>query len=113
MIHCHYCLSLIKNEQLGRDKDNNAVCYSCCAWLDCIELMNGNPVALYESQGSITNWPGSLSLHVTGKRTGKHNMTGTRTTYYFVGPCGSSWSGVEYHGVCSGNLLRQVRRLAS
>lgn len=112
---CFYCLMGLTEENgtAARDRDGHHVCFACCAWLDVIRMMKGESDALYfdANRGTVTNWPGTLALHVTGKRVGRHNMAGKRTTVYFNGPCGTSWSGVQYEGPCSGNLLRQVRRL--
>ncbi len=113
---CFYCMQpfapygpLMK---YALDEHRNKVCYDCCAWLDVIAMMQGKPIALYhDDNGNISNWPGTLLMAKRAKRDGRHNMAGKRTTYYFSGPLGTLWSGVEYHGICSGNLLRQVRRL--
>ncbi len=88
-------------------------CFACCAWLDIIRMREGKPIALYVDGPLVSNWTGTLIMMVLSRKDGRHNMAGKRSTYRFRGPDGSVWSGVEYHGPCSGNLLRSVRRLAS
>lgn len=126
-MNCHYCMQKIESRvgrgdvgmirPTGYAKDGNGqyVCYSCAAWLDVIAMRDGKDPGLYLSRDAngvrVKNWPGTLDMPVTNLRRGLHNMTGTKSTVHFIGPNGSVWTGTEYDGPASGNLLRGVRPL--
>ena len=102
----------------GKTADGETLCYGCCGWLHVAAMLDGKPVGLYLSTGksSVSNWPGSLTLHVTGMTRPTRVVVGGRVhgwkrTVYFNGPAGSRWSGVFYDTGTAGNLLRNIRRL--
>ena len=109
----------------ARDKDDHVICYACCAWLDVFAMLACKPgerftgAALYVTSGdgsawSVTNWPGTLKMWVTGEGGTSHvpfTFRGKKRRVYFVGPHGSSWSGTFYDTPTAGDLLRDVRRL--
>ena len=89
-------------------------CFKCCAWLAIIAMQVGTDPGLYAMpDDTVRIWCGTLKLRILSRKEGRHNIAGRKTTYHFEGPDGSTWTGTEYHGPTSGNLLRSVRRLRS
>jgi hypothetical protein len=92
-------------------------CYACCAWLAVIDMRAGIDPGLYASerrpceQWTVSIWPCTLTMRVVRTTTARHNLAGKTTTLHFIGPDGQLWTGTEYHGPASGNLLRKVHRL--
>ena len=90
----------------GVDKDNNRVCYSCCAISDKEQMRTSDKIVLYltkkvinekrgEYQYHVTNWPGTLDFPVYYSRNGCHNIAGTREDVWFVFE-GKTWHGIQY-----------------
>lgn len=103
--------------------ESKAACYSCCGWLDALDMAKAEigdhaQSAFYYSphNQTVSNWPGTLVMKVTslgkshrvrfcmGRQSYKHQV-------YFRGPNGTSWSGTLYHTPSAGDLLRNVRRI--
>ena len=81
----------------GLDKDNNKICYSCCA-LDDIEYMKNNKktyLYLNTTDKTLSNWPGSLKIKLNHIRIGRHNIAGKRYDTWFKF-AGKNWHGVTY-----------------
>jgi hypothetical protein len=76
------------------------VCYACCGKRERADMIETGRAVLYltEREGCdvVTNWPGTLSLPVRYKRTGRHNFAGRRYDVWFTGPDGANWHGVQY-----------------
>lgn len=51
---------------------------------------------LYLDGLNILDWPGRLRFRAARRSTGRHNIAGTRTDVWFVGPDGAAWHGVQY-----------------
>jgi hypothetical protein len=96
----------------AKDHDGNMYCYVCCAEMDKQGMRDTGKAVLYLSrkyqptyvlngrthrpyQEYVTNWPGTLSIHVHYSKTGRHNMAGTRTTVWFKFE-GTDWMGIHY-----------------
>ncbi len=133
---CDYCgLALVPRGFTsggGVNAAGETLCNDCCGFADAIDMARTEPgqrgcFALYATgeksvrspcqvvmrtiPEKVTNWPGSLSLVVTGATAWKRGGYGSkRRTVYFKGPMGSDWSGIEFSGN-AGQLLRDVRRL--
>lgn len=97
------------------DKDNNKICYDCCAVLDKEQMRQDGKITLYltcepavkpgsktreggrlfrRSAGTVSNWCGTLQFKCH-TRTGKHNIAGVRYDCWFVFE-GYYWHGVTY-----------------
>lgn len=103
----------------GRDADGADVCTVCCGERDG-KTVSAAPVgklgsiAFYASGDgkTVTNWPGTLKAPASAtpyRRAGAFYGTPQRRVYWTCE--GRRMSGTEYNGVCSGNLLRNVRIL--
>jgi hypothetical protein len=84
----------------GVDKDDNKICFSCCAEEDKKQMNKSGKITLYVSQTEngykITNWPGSLVIPVNnGYSKGKHNIAGSRLDVWFTFN-NKQWHGVNY-----------------
>lgn len=83
----------------GIDKDNNKVCYVCCAEQDKEHMRTTGHIVLYlvkeERRLAVTNWPDSLSFVVSYYKTGRHNIAGVRYDVWFMFE-GQQWHGVQY-----------------
>lgn len=94
----------------GRDKEDNKFCFDCCGKQDLEQMRTQDRITLYLTMpthgakmngqikffdGKVSNWPGSLSLHATG-RVGNHNIARTRYDCWFSDPHGNKWHGVQY-----------------
>jgi len=79
----------------GLDKDENKICYECCAKGDIQYMKKNHKITLYLTDSEVTNWPGTLRFSVTGKTTGRHNFAGVRYDIWFTFD-GSIWHGVQY-----------------
>jgi hypothetical protein len=102
--YCHICGKECISDGCGTgygiDKNNNKVCYSCCAEQDKKDMIQNKKTVLYLSKENdnkwyIVNWPSSLKIPVRNKRTGRHNIAGTQTTAYFCFN-GFWWIGKQY-----------------
>ena len=89
----------------GYDEDRNPYCYKCCANRDVAGMKENGRATLYyverDGRWFVTNWPGSLSFPVTYRKSGRHNIAGTRDDYWFHGPDGHVW-----HGYTLGNFTQ-------
>lgn len=98
----------------GKDADGNRHCYACCAARDVADMVETGTATLYltkdaSGQHEITNWPGSLRLHVYHVRTSPYGggFGSQRTDAWFTGPDGKAW-----HAVNRGdNQVARCRRL--
>jgi len=86
----------------GIDKDNNKVCYACCAENDKEQMRQDGKTVLYLSKSKdkvpvhqLTNWPGTLKISVNYMRTGRHNIAGVRYDVWFWFE-GAHWHGIQY-----------------
>ena len=84
------------------DGQNRKICYECSADIDrqsMVETGHSRHLPLYltisDGKHEVTNWPGTLRFRATHHRTGRHNLGGTRTDVWFVGPDGYIWHGVQ------------------
>lgn len=95
----------------GTNKDGKRHCYACCGERDRTDMIASGRVTLYliprEHKPAdradfvryeVINWPGSLrfSVRISDIRHGRHNIAGTRTDVWFLGPDGATWHGVNY-----------------
>ena len=83
----------------GTDKDDNKVCYACCAIADREQMRTTGRITLYlvktDRRLAVTNWPNSLSFVVSYCRTGQHNIAGVRYDVWFYFE-NTQWHGVQY-----------------
>lgn len=79
----------------GTDSDGLRHCYDCCAERDRASMRETGKATLYDCGDTLTNWPGTLSLKVTGSTEGRHNIAGTRRNVWFRFE-GRDWYGVRY-----------------
>jgi len=80
----------------GTDNQGKTLCYACCAERDKDQMIKDGKTILYLTQSAVTNWPGSLSLPIRGRRTGRHNIAGKKFDVWFNGPDGHVWHGTQY-----------------
>jgi hypothetical protein len=106
----------------GVDKDDNKVCYACCAERDKKDMEETGKAVLYlktdlwqggnrtrRCSGTVSNWPGTLKFEAY-VRTGGHNIAGVRYDAYFRDHRGHEWHGVTYGNntkICHCNRLKQ------
>lgn len=114
---CHTCKltkDIIKNNittGYGLDKDNNCICYDCCAKDDLQYMKDKGKIVLYLSEKKhqdssatsfscdyyeVSNWPGSLKFKAYHFNEGEHNWARKRYNVWFKGPDGFIWYGVQY-----------------
>jgi hypothetical protein len=81
----------------GVDRNGRTACYACCALNDKQSMRDTGRAVLYlvNDDSEVTNWPGSLRLHVYHARKGRHNIAGSRTDVWFQFE-GSEWHGTQY-----------------
>jgi hypothetical protein len=97
----------------GTDEHGNRSCYACCAEADKKYMREHGRITLYMTlekvavaewhenigtklrKGTITNWPGSLSIPIYQLSKGRHNLAGTRYDVWFDFE-GAAWHGVRY-----------------
>lgn len=100
----------IPKESLGTgyatDKDQNKICYACCAIQDKAWMRAHGKITLYlkqlpkplsysEAVGEITNWPGTLTFPVWKIKKSHHNIARYRYDTWFLFE-GYWWHGVQY-----------------
>lgn len=71
-IFCSNCNTrIVKKEEsissgYGIDKDDNKICYQCCALIDHAYMLDHGKIDLYltfrDRKAIVTNWPGSLEF---------------------------------------------------
>ena len=95
--------------------NGHRVCYPCAGRADVREMMKHGVLRMYftdrEGVAEVTNWPGSLRFRVHGKRTGRHNIAGSRLTAWFVGPDNHEWYGIRYGRNTDLMTVRRTRRV--
>lgn len=94
----------------GLDKDNNKVCYECCAEGDKQFMRDHGKIILYLTTrqpndiqpgawrvrcGTVGNWPGSLKFENLNVHKGYHNIARYRYDTWFVFES-TIWHGVRY-----------------
>lgn len=80
----------------GLDKNDNKICYACCAIQDKEYMIEYGRMTLYfdDKKKVITNWPGTLSFNTPVVWSGEHNWWNCKQLYArFIGPDGKVWSG--------------------
>jgi hypothetical protein len=80
----------------GSDSNGKTSCYECCGVLDRKAMKESGRGVLYDCGKTVTNWPSTLSYKVRERRTGRHNLAGTRYDLYWYDEEGRSWWGVRY-----------------
>jgi len=100
---CHTCkqTKLIPIEGgtgYGCDKDHNTICYDCCAVQDKRQMEETGKIVLYldTHKGTVTNWPGTLSIRCDRIKVGGHNWGINRYDAWFTDHRGKEWHGVQY-----------------
>lgn len=81
----------------GIDINNKTYCYACCANQDKTTMRQNKRIVLYlnDTQGYVSNWPGSLKIKTTAQYIGRHNIAGTQTRIYFKFD-DKFWTGIQY-----------------
>lgn len=82
----------------GTMPDGKIACFDCCAIEDKKRMVADGKIDLYWHNHIVSNWPGTLTFTPTGYRKGSHNIAGTREDFWFVGPDGFIWHGVQMGG---------------
>lgn len=92
----------------GQDVDGKTLCYACCADRDKAQMIADGKTILYLQDptaraGSfplgvytVSNWYESLTFPVGRVKVGRHNIAGKRYDFWFKGPDGATWHGVNY-----------------
>ena len=85
----------------GREKQ---ICYACCAKRDLADMRQtgratlylvSSPMSVIPNWPRVTNWPGTLAFTVTRRKSGRHNLAGSRTDVWFTDSDGARWHGVQ------------------
>lgn len=91
----------------GTNQQGQIVCYPCCAKQDKADMVRNGKIVLYLTHETeqkpnvkqlrhfVSNWPGSLKIHVRHIKIGRHNIAGRRYDVWFVFD-GFWWWGVTY-----------------
>lgn len=100
---CHTCqaIKLIPIDGgtgYGSDKDHNTICYDCCAVADRKQMEAEDRIVLYldTHTGTVSNWPGTLSIRCDRIKVGRHNWGIKRYDVWFTDHKGKGWYGVQY-----------------
>lgn len=106
----------------GRDENGNTFCYACCAERDKAQMLEEGKISLYfvgptmkpgrerypypsvngirdigePKSYKVSNWSGSLTFIVGRVKCGYHNIAGKQYNFWFKGPDGATWHGVNY-----------------
>ena len=78
--------------------NGHKVCFACCAILDQAKMKKTGKAVLYLTNdvnlfdAKVTNWPGTLSIPIISRSTGRHNLTGTVYNVWF------KFNGYIWHG---------------
>lgn len=108
----------------GKNDKGEKTCYRCCGKRDretMIKDGHSKRLPLYyvtertedghHTPGYVANWPGTLSFGIRYRKTGRHNIAGTRTDVWFNGPDGHVWHGTQYRentDVCHAKRTKEV-----
>jgi len=68
----------------GVYKQNEKVCYSCCAKLELADMLLTGKATLYFCKDKVTDWAGKLAFKVLEQRKSNHNMARIRYDYWFL-----------------------------
>lgn len=83
----------------GVDKDNNKVCYACCAVEDKKYMVEHDKITLYltihDNDAKVTNWPGSLVFDNLYYTIGRHNWGLPRYDVWFMDHADQNWHGIQ------------------
>jgi hypothetical protein len=79
----------------GVDIHGARFCYECAAKRDRADMLATGRATLYLTDKGLTNWPGSLFIIVSERKTGRHNMARVRYDVWFTFG-GAEWHGVQY-----------------
>lgn len=99
--------------------DGHVICWDCAGMRDLGRMLldgNSRSLPLYLHNGKVSNWPGTLTFPIMGQRKGSHNIGGTRTDVWFVGPDAHVWHGVsigEYTEIVHCKRTREVWKQAT
>jgi len=86
----------------GINKDNEKVCYVCCAKQELETMVETGKAVLYFCKDKVTDWAGELSFKVLEQRTSRWSKgyytngnptIQTRIDYWFRTPDNSLWHG--------------------
>jgi len=106
-------------------KDEQRICYRCCAENDRAQMQEQGEITLYLEQTNnrlqdgqarnpktgnywqVSNWPGTLKFPVLHFRRGRHNIAGTQVTVEFRDHTGAKWYGRQ---VGNYSQLRRCKR---
>lgn len=99
----------------GIDKQGKRICYKCCGEMDKETMIKTGKITLYLCQdgvngSKVSNWPDSLSFKVSYLKKGRHNIARTRYDFWFTGPDGKQWHGVNYG---ENSMLANCKRIKS
>lgn len=94
-------------------------CYPCAERMDRRVMAREGRIVLYQGSDAagltLVNWPGSLVVRVSVRKINGSRGSGgfggaRRTDYWFTGPDGAKWHGVQRGG---SNTLVRCKRLKS
>ncbi len=90
--------------------DGNRICYDCSAETTRKAMTTTGRAVLYLQGDTVTDWPGRLSFAIIRRAHGGHNLVGSRTDVWFIGPGRQLWHGRQYG---DNSQLVHCRRRAS
>lgn len=73
-------------------------CFECCGETDREYMVANGKMTLYldTKARTVGNWPGTLKFNVGTINKGYHNIARVRYDFWFPGPDGKTWHGVQY-----------------
>ena len=77
-------------------ENEDKICYECAGKRDRQYMIDKGKICLYLDGDKVSNWPGSLTFKARNIQKGCHNMAGSRYDFWFAGPDGHVWHGVQY-----------------
>lgn len=116
---CHRELPVNESGGTGyaRTRSGKKICYECAGKRETKEISKKSPGSKHlfyltkkDGRYVVTNWPGSIKYTVTGVKTGRHNIAGTRTDVWFKDHDGNEWHGVqmgEYNQVLHATKIKR------
>lgn len=98
----------------ARTSDGKEICWECAAKTELDDMINTGTVFMYlevnnNRPKAVANWTGHNRLAISSWKRGGHNIAGSRTDFWFVGPDDFWWHGVQYGQLSGGYYCRCYR----
>ncbi len=84
----------------GINEQGDKACYGCCAIQDNQDMVDIGKATLYDCDNEVSNWPNSLKMPITYRKTGRHNFGLVRHDFWF------KHEGRQWHGYRIGDMTQ-------